>query len=326
GGGGTTTATTATQTAEAVSTAPAAQTTTATTAASVEKRKVVYIAGGLNNPSAKIITEAMEKEVERLGNIELQIMDGESSPEKQLPLFENCITMKPAAVGCSTQDPMGQIPIIRRVVEAGIPFLACESTLDISADFDYYGVGGDLELEGKVLGDFFAETLPPNAKYAHLTGMAGNMATILRDKGFDDAIAVRNDVEKVFYQTCDFDRAKALSATQDLLQSNPDIDAIYAIDTPMALGALQALKLAGRNGQVSLVGIALTDEGIQAMRDGDMNAIIKMDLELEGIRIANMLADMAWEKEPEWTNQIGTCKYYTIQPILVTMDNLDDEI
>jgi len=296
------------------------------TEAAGEKKKVVYIAGGLNNPSAKLIVEALEEEVARLGNIELQVMDGESSAEKQLPLLENCLTLKPAAVAISAQDPKGQLAALKKLVEADIPVLSCESTMDASADFDYYGVGGDLELQGKILGEYFAETLPEGAEYAMISGIQGNMAQILRDKGFRDGIASNPTLKEVFYQDCGFDRAKAVSAMQDCLQAHPNVAGVFSIDTPMALGALQALKDAGKNGEVLLVGIDLNDEGILSLKDGDMSAIVKMDLQEEGRRIGQMLSDMAWGQEPEWTDQIDTCKYYTIQPILVTKDNLAEEV
>jgi ribose transport system substrate-binding protein len=73
------------------------------------------------------------------------------------------------------------------------------------------------------------------------------------------------DVEVVQEVAADFDRAKGVSAMEDILQRNPDVDAVFAANDQMALGALEVLKSRGKTGDVLLVGYDGTEEATVAI-------------------------------------------------------------
>lgn len=82
-------------------------------------------------------------------------------------------------------------------------------------------------------------------------------------------------------QTADFDRAKGLSVMENILQANSDVKAVFAHNDEMALGALEALKSAGKM-DVAVVGFDATDDAVKAVKEGRMAATVAQKPELIG--------------------------------------------
>ncbi|MCK9906769.1 substrate-binding domain-containing protein, partial [Frankia sp. Cpl3] len=82
------------------------------------------------------------------------------------------------------------------------------------------------------------------------------------------------DIKIVAQQAADFERGKALSVMENILQANPEIDAVYAANDEMALGALAAIEAAGRLDKITLIGCDAVDPALDAIRQGKMEATI----------------------------------------------------
>lgn len=103
--------------------------------------------------------------------------------------------------------------------------------------------------------------------------------TVDRGEGFNQAIADA-DVEIVASQPADFDRSKGLTVMENILQANPEIDAVFAHNDEMALGALQAIEASGRD--IIVVGFDATDDAVKAVEDGLLAATVAQKLVLIG--------------------------------------------
>ena len=77
--------------------------------------------------------------------------------------------------------------------------------------------------------------------------------------------------------TGQFDRNQAVGATEDILQTNPDVDAIFAANDQMALGAIQAIAAHKKTDQIKLIGFDGALEATQHILAGDMQATIAQD-------------------------------------------------
>jgi len=112
---------------------------------------------------------------------------------------------------------------------------------------------------------------------AILLGSSGNNVTTDRTKGFKDAIAGSPGLSVVTEQTGEFERAKGQAVMEQLIQSNPDITAVYAENDEMGIGAVNALKAAGKTpGQdVKIVSIDGTRNAVQLIADGSYNAVVE---------------------------------------------------
>ena len=115
-------------------------------------------------------------------------------------------------------------------------------------------------------------------KVAELEGIPGASATRERGEGFHKVADQKLTV--VAKQSADFDRSKGLTVAENMLQANPDIQAIFAQNDEMALGAIEAAKSA--NKKIFIVGFDGTQDGLKAVEAGTMAATIAQQPELMG--------------------------------------------
>jgi len=108
-------------------------------------------------------------------------------------------------------------------------------------------------------------------KVVELEGVAGTSAARDRGQGFNEAIDM-TDIEVVARQVADFDRTKGLSVMENILQAQPEIDAVFAHNDEMALGALKAIQASGRD--ILIVGFDATEDAVKAVEAGDMAATV----------------------------------------------------
>jgi len=140
-------------------------------------------------------------------------------------------------------------------------------------------LGSDFVEQGRRAADAMIKATGGNAKLAILLGASGVNVTDDRTAGFLDQLKVKNaaGIQVVVQQTADFTREKGKSVTETLLRSNPDVNAIYAENDEMGLGALAALDDAGKAGtdQVHIVSIDGTKGAVQAIVEGNFDAVIE---------------------------------------------------
>ncbi len=119
---------------------------------------------------------------------------------------------------------------------------------------------------------YLAEKLGNKGNIVELEGTAGSSATRDRGNGFDSEIKNTN-LEIITKQSADFDRTKGLSVMENIIQSKGNIDAVFAQNDEMALGALKALQDANIN-DVLVVGFDATDDAVSSVSKGEMAATI----------------------------------------------------
>ncbi len=140
-------------------------------------------------------------------------------------------------------------------------------------------LGSDFVLQGKRAADAMIKATGGNAKLAILLGATGVNVTDDRTTGFLDELAAKKatGIQVIFKQTGEFSREKGQTVTETLLSSHPEVNAIYAENDEMGLGALIALKDKGKAGikKVHIVSIDGTKGAVQAIVDGNFDAVIE---------------------------------------------------
>lgn len=112
-----------------------------------------------------------------------------------------------------------------------------------------------------------------------LEGIPGTSAARDRGQGFNEAIE-GSGVEVVAKQAADFDRTKGLSVMENILQAQSEINAVFAHNDEMALGALEAVKASGR--EIMIVGFDATDDAVKAVEDGTLAATVAQQPKMIG--------------------------------------------
>ena len=140
-------------------------------------------------------------------------------------------------------------------------------------------LGSDFVEQGRRAADAMIKATGGKASLAILLGASGVNVTDDRTSGFLSELKDKKatGIKVVFKQTADFTREKGKSVTETLLRSNPDVDAIYAENDEMGLGALAALQDSGKAGtdKVHIVSIDGTKGAVQAIVDGNFDAVIE---------------------------------------------------
>jgi ABC-type sugar transport system substrate-binding protein len=140
-------------------------------------------------------------------------------------------------------------------------------------------LGSDFVEQGRRAADAMIKATGGTANLAILLGASGVNVTDDRTAGFLDQLKSKNasGIKVIFQQTADFTREKGKSVTETLLRAHPDVNAIYAENDEMGLGALAALDDAGKSGikNVHIVSIDGTKGAVQAIVDGNFDAVIE---------------------------------------------------
>ena len=230
----------------------------------------------LDNPFFVSLKDVAQKKADELG-YKLVVLDSQNDPAKELSNVED-LTVRGAKV--LLINPTDSAAVGNAVAIANrnkIPVI----TLDRgAAKGDVVShIASDNVAGGKMAGDFIAQKLGNGAKVIQLEGLAGTSAARERGEGFKQAVD-EHKFAVLASQPADFDRTKGLNVTENLLASKGDVQAIFAQNDEMALGALRAIGAA--NKKVLVVGFDGTDDGVKAVKSGKLAATVAQQPELIG--------------------------------------------
>jgi ABC-type sugar transport system substrate-binding protein len=133
-------------------------------------------------------------------------------------------------------------------------------------------IGTDNRRGGRLGADAMAALVGRGASVAVITGIPGDVGSGLRAGGFEDGNRGRFRV--VARIAADFDRTKARLAVADLLGENPRIGGFFAVNDLMALGAADAVRAAGRQGDIKVIGFDGISEALAAIERGSVSATV----------------------------------------------------
>ncbi len=230
--------------------------------------KMGLIVSTLNNPFFVTLKEGAEKKAEEL-NLELVVLDSQNDPAKELANMEDLLTQDVSVILINPTDSDAVVNAIKMANGKGVPVL----TLDRGANAGdvVTHIASDNVAGGLMAGDFIVELLGGSGKVVELEGIAGTSAARDRGQGFNKALEGQ-DIEVVARQVADFDRTKGLSVMENILQAQPEIDAVFAHNDEMALGALKAIQAAGKD--IKVVGFDATDDAVKAVENGELAATV----------------------------------------------------
>ena len=229
----------------------------------------------LDNPFFVSLKDGAQKKADELG-YKLVVLDSQNDPAKELSNVED-LTVRGAKVLLNPTDSAAVGNAVAIANRNKIPVI----TLDRgAAKGDVVShIASDNVAGGKMAGDFIAQKLGNGAKVIQLEGLAGTSAARERGEGFKQAVD-EHKFAVLASQPADFDRTKGLNVTENLLASKGDVQAIFAQNDEMALGALRAIGAA--NKKVLVVGFDGTDDGVKAVKSGKLAATVAQQPELIG--------------------------------------------
>jgi len=241
----------------------------ATTISAQAQDTLALVVSTLNNPFFVTLKEGAEAKAKEL-DYKLLVLDSQNDPAKELANVEDVLNKKIALMMINPTDSDAVRSAIKAANRKNIPVV----TLDRGANGGKVvsHVASDNILGGEMAGKLIIDTLKGKGNVVELLGVAGTSAARDRGEGFNKAIKTASGLKVVASQPADFDRTKGLNVMENILQAQAEIDAVFAHNDEMALGAIKAIQGAKRD--ILVVGFDGTDDGAKAVQDGSMLATV----------------------------------------------------
>lgn len=222
-------------------------------------------------------TASIMETAESLG-VELIFADGQQRQENQIRAIRTFIAQQVDVIGVSPVVEDGWESVFQEAKDAGIPIILVDRRANVPEDLYTAYLGSDFMEEGRNAARVMVDLLEGQGKIVELVGTVGSAPAIDRAAGFREIIQEHPDMQIIASQSGDFTRARGEEVMADLLQIYGDqIDAVYAHNDDMAIGAIKAIEDYGiRPGQdIKIVSIDAIRDAFQAMIDGKLNATIE---------------------------------------------------
>jgi ribose transport system substrate-binding protein len=250
-------------------------------AGSAGRRPVVaLVVKTLNNPFFIDMQRGAEEAAQAHGvELLVQAAEREVDVERQMQIIENLIQRRVSALIIAPSGSREIVPAIVKANAAGIPVLVVDTRIDAPALQAAGGrcatfIGSDNEAGGRVAGEFLVAHRLGQARVAILEGIPGHETGDARLRGFRAALVGQGGVTVVASQPANWERDQGYTVFQNILQANPGINALFAANDMMALGAVEAVAASGKAGQVAIIGFDAIDEARQAITRGAMTGTV----------------------------------------------------
>ncbi len=268
---------------------------------------VALVMKTLNNPFFMDMQLGAEEAAQRLQlPLIVQAAERELDVEKQMQIIENLIQRKVAAICLTPAGSREVIPAILKANRAGIPVLILDTRVDSTALAEAGGkvatfIGSDNFDGGRIAGERIIEKLGGIGRVAILEGIPGHETGDSRLRGFHAAIDKAPGIRIVASQTANWERDQGYNVFQNILQSHPDVQAVFGCNDMMALGAVEAIAAAGRSADILVIGFDAITDAREAIAAGRMEASVAQNpREMGRLAIENAARFMRGEQIPAY--------------------------
>ena len=237
-----------------------------------EKIVIGFSQATMNHPWRVAMVEGNKNyAAEHYPDLDLIVTDGQNSATKQVSDVESLITRGINVLVISPLQAQALTPIVKQVMDAKIPVVTLDREVNTRVTCR---IGAENKPIGEDAGKLIVEKLSGKGNVIEIQGTAGASATIDRHTGFRDSLKDAPDIKVVADQYCDYLREPAVKFVEDMLQrfGPGQIQAIYAHNDEMALGAAKAVADASRSKEIIIVGIDGENSAFEAIKEGKLAA------------------------------------------------------
>ncbi|MBC8093021.1 MAG: D-ribose ABC transporter substrate-binding protein [Pseudonocardia sp.] len=266
------------------------------------------------NPYWKAEVDTAEAEAQALG-YETTVNAHNNDADRQNQLIDGAISQQVVAI---ILDPAGadeSVGAVQKATDAGIPVFL------VNAEISEQGIAKaqivSNNAQGATLGaEAFAEAMGGTGEYVELFGNPTDNNAQVRSDGYAEVLSQYPDMVNLQTETANWDRAEGKAKMEILLSAHPNLKGVVAGNDEMALGAIQALKDAGKLAQVKVLGFDGNQDAVDAVLAGEMVATVLQPI-VEGTKAAVAQADSYLK-----TGETGVdTEKQAIDCVLVTPDN-----
>ncbi|WP_419697255.1 sugar ABC transporter substrate-binding protein (plasmid) [Mesorhizobium muleiense] len=229
-----------------------------------------------------VLRNSMEGYAKSLDGVELQIEDALNDIAKQQSQIQNFIAAGVDAIIVQPVDTDATIVLSKLAAGAGIPLVYVNRepvNIDTLPETQAFVASNEVD-SGTLQTQEICKLLGGKGKAVVMMGELSNQAARMRTKDIHDVVATDEckGIEIVQEQTANWQRTQGADLMTNWLSAGLEFDAVIANNDEMAIGAIQALKAAGRSmDSIVIGGIDATDDALAAMAAGDLDVTVFQD-------------------------------------------------
>lgn len=276
------------------------------------KDLIVIITPSHDNPffkSEAVGAEAMAKEL----GYDTLVLVHDDDANKQNELFDTAIARGAKAIILDNAGADATIAPVEKALAAGIPSFLIDREINKTGVAMAQIVSNNYQ-GAKLGGEEFVKLMGEEGNFVELVGKESDTNAGIRSQGYHDVIDQYPDMNMVARQSANWSQTEAYEKMESIIQANPDIKGVICGNDTMAMGAMAALKAAGK-GEVIVVGF----DGSNDVRDSILAGDIKATVLQPAYRIAQMAVEQADKYLKEGST--GLPEKQLMDCVLITPDN-----
>jgi ABC-type sugar transport system substrate-binding protein len=253
----------------------------------------------------------------------LQAVESDQAAEPQLNTCNAMLETPMNAFITAAINSTILLPCLKRANEMGIPVVDLDGNLDhkIAADAGVeiaFTIGSDNVAAGAQGAEWLVSQIGADAKGPVLVieGLSGNITGQRRAQGFAEKLKeLAPGLEVVASLPGDWDRGKAANITNDILTAHPGLVAIFAANDGMALGAVETVFAAGKQDQVTVIGVDGNSDAVKSIKEGRLDASVA--------QLPYLVGKQAVENVTKVLNGETVEKFVYVPTLVLTKDVLE---
>ncbi len=238
----------------------------------------------------------------------------ETEIAQQINIIQDMITRRVDGIVLAACDENALASAIEQADRAGIPVVMMDS--GVKSEIPKSLVATDNIAGAKKAAQVLAELMGGSGEVGLMPFISGAATSELREQGFKEGIAEYPDIRLVAVNYSQSDPDTAMNVTADMLTAHPNLGGIFSANEPGAIGAAQALRAAGKTGDVKLVAFDASGEQLAALEDGAIQALIVQNPFKMGYEAVKTVVDVIRGKEVPQRVDTGVT--------VITPDNIND--
>jgi len=247
-------------------------------------------------------TISVKEAAAQLG-VELKFVDGQQKQENQIQAIRTFIAQKVDVIGVPPVVETGWDEVFKEAKDAGIPIILVDRRAAVSGDLYVTLMGSDFVEEGRNAARVMAKLMNGKANIVELVGTIDSAPANDRYQGFREVLRDYPNMKIIDSQSGDFTRAKGKQVMEEFLRRHGnEINALYAHNDDMAIGAIQAIEEAGLKPgtDIKIVSIDAVHGAFEAMIAGKLNATVECNPLLGPEFLEMALKVVNGEPVPKW--------------------------
>lgn len=260
--------------------------------------------------------EVAKKTAEELG-YQASVAAHKGDTNTESTLVDTAITNKSAAIILDPANADGSVGAVKKAVDAGIPVFL------VNAEINQEGLAKaqlvSNNAQGAALGaEQWVNSVGKTGKYVELFGNPADNNAATRSNGYETVLTQYPDLAKSAQEVANWDRTQGYQKMQSMLQANPDIIGVISGNDEMALGAVAALKEAGKLAQVKVGGFDGSPDAVAAIKAGELQYTV-----LQPVAVFSKEAVVQADKFIKTGSTGAASEKQLFDCILITKDNID---